>query len=246
MLTAEMRETPAPERKRLFQKLSVSSRAERMRNFYSVLYRKYGPQNWWPAQTKLECAAGAILTQNTSWKNVEKAIEALRENSMLSSEKLKTVPHERLAALIRPCGYHNLKARRLKNFIDFLFAGYAGVMENMLSEKTDTLREKLLSVNGIGEETADSILLYSLGRPVFVVDNYSRRILRRHRLIPEGASYSEIQRLFVRSLPADTEIFGEYHALIVKTGKLHCRRTNPRCEGCPLENDPHDPEINSF
>ena len=218
---------------------------ERIRKFYPALYREYGPQNWWPAETRLECAAGAILTQNTSWRNVEKAIDALREASMLSAEKLKAVPHERLAALIRPCGYHNLKAKRLKNFIDFLFAGYGGVMENMLTEDTGRLREKLLSVNGIGEETADSILLYALGKPVFVVDNYSRRILRRHRLIPEGASYSEMQKLFVRSLSPDAEVFGEYHALIVKTGKLHCRKT-PRCEGCPLEHDPHDRGINSF
>lgn len=218
---------------------------ERIRKFYPALYREYGPQNWWPAETRLECAAGAILTQNTSWRNVEKAIDALREASMLSAEKLKAVPHERLAALIRPCGYHNLKAKRLKNFIDFLFAGYGGVMENMLAEDTGRLREELLSVNGIGEETADSILLYALGKPVFVVDNYSRRILRRHRLIPEGASYSEMQKLFVRSLSPDAEVFGEYHALIVKTGKLHCRKT-PRCEGCPLEHDPHDRGINSF
>ena len=118
-------------------------------------------------------------------------------------------------------------------------------MENMLTEDTDRLREKLLSVNGIGEETADSILLYALGKPVFVVDNYSRRILRRHRLIPEEASYSEMQELFVRSLSLDAEVFGEYHALIVKTGKLHCRKT-PNCEGCPLEHDPHDPGIDSF
>lgn len=219
--------------------------SRRIRDFYSALYDKYGPQSWWPARTRLECATGAILTQNTSWKNVEKAIEALRANSMLSAEKIKVASHERLATLIRPCGYHNLKAKRLKNFIDFLFAGYGGVMENMLAEDTDRLREKLLSVNGIGEETADSILLYALGKPVFVVDNYSRRILRRHRLIPEGASYSEMQKLFVRSLSVDTEVFGEYHALIVKTGKLHCRKT-PRCEGCPLEHDPHDPGINSF
>ena len=240
-----MRRKPAPENKKLFGILRVNSRSERVRNFYSDLYGEYGPQNWWPAQTKLECAAGAILTQNTSWKNVEKAIEALRENFMLSAEKLKTVPHESLATLIRPCGYHNLKARRLKNFIDFLFAYYGGVMENMLGEDTEKLREKLLSVNGIGEETADSILLYALGRPVFVVDNYSRRILRRHHLTPEGASYSEIQRFFMGSLRGDAEIFGEYHALIVKTGKLHCRRT-PICEGCPLEYDPHDSSINSF
>ena len=215
----------------------------RIRNFYSALHKRYGPQDWWPAETRLECAAGAILTQNTSWRNVEKAIAALRENSMLSAEKLRSTSHEQLAVLIRPCGYHNLKAKRLKNFIDFLFAGYGGEMENMLAEDTGKLRKELLSVNGVGEETADSILLYALGKPVFVVDNYSRRILGRHRLIPEGASYAEIQELFVQNLPADTEVFGEYHALIVKTGKLHCAKT-PRCEGCPLEHDPHDSGIN--
>ena len=217
--------------------------SRRIRNFYSLLHDRYGPQDWWPAETRLECAAGAILTQNTSWRNVEKAIAALRENSMLSAEKLRSASHERLAALIRPCGYHNLKAKRLKNFIDFLFAGYGGEMEGMLAEDMEGLREKLLSVNGIGEETADSILLYALGKPVFVVDNYSRRILRRHRLIPEDASYAKIQKLFVQNLPADSGVFGEYHALIVKTGKLHCAKT-PRCEGCPLEHDPHDSGIN--
>ena len=223
----------------------MTGSSERIRNFYSVLYREYGPQNWWPARTRLECATGAILTQNTSWRNVERAIATLSENSMLSAKKLKAASHGQLAALIRPCGYHNLKARRLKNFIDFLFADYAGAMENMLTEDTDILREKLLSVNGIGEETADSILLYALGKPVFVVDNYSRRILSHHRLIPEGASYASIQKLFTQSLSPDTEVFGEYHALIVKTGKLHCRKT-PSCEGCPLEHDPHDSDIDSF
>ena len=225
--------------------MTDTSDSERIRNFYSALYERYGPQNWWPARTRLECAAGAILTQNTSWRNVEKAIAALRKNSMLSAEKLRSVSHERLAVLIRPCGYHNLKAKRLKNFVDFLFARYGGEMENMLAEDADKLREKLLSVNGIGEETADSILLYALGKPVFVVDNYSRRILSRHRLIPEGASYAKIQKLFAQSLPSDTEVFGEYHALIVKTGKLHCAKT-PRCEGCPLEHDPHDSGINTI
>ena len=222
--------------------MSGTGGSERIRNFYSALHRRYGPQNWWPARTRLECAAGAILTQNTSWRNAERAIAALRESSMLSAKKLRSVSRKRLAALIRPCGYHNLKAKRLKNFIDFLFAVYGGKMENMLAEDTDKLREELLSVNGIGQETADSILLYALGKPVFVVDNYSRRILSRHRMIPGDASYAEIQELFTQSLSADTEIFGEYHALIVRTGKLHCAST-PRCEGCPLEHDPHDPGI---
>ena len=225
--------------------MSDTSNSRRIRNFYSLLHDRYGPQNWWPAETRFECATGAILTQNTSWRNVEKAIAALRENSMLSAEKLRSVSHERLAVLIRPCGYYNLKAKRLKNFIDFLFSRYEGKIENMLDEETDKLREKLLSVNGIGEETADSILLYSLGKPVFVIDNYSRRILRRHRMIPKRASYAKIQELFAQSLPSDAGVFGEYHALIVKTGKLHCGKT-ARCDGCPLKHDPHDSGINPF
>ncbi len=223
---------------------SENNRADlRIQNFYTVLYRKYGPQHWWPSRTPFECAVGAILTQNTSWKNVEKAISALRENSLLSARRLRSIPTERLSNIIRPCGYHNLKAKRLQNFVDFLFDYYEGNMKNMLGEDRDSLRKKLLSVNGIGKETADSILLYALGKPMFVVDAYSRRILYRHHLITQRADYAQIQKLFTESLQDRTEIFGEYHALIVKAGKLHCRK-KARCDGCPLRHDPHDPEKN--
>ncbi len=217
---------------------------DRIQNFYTALYRKYGPQHWWPAQTRFECAVGAILTQNTSWKNAEKAISALRENSLLSARRLRSISAEHLSILIRPCGYHNLKAERLRNFVEFLFAHYGGNMKNMIGEDKNILRKKLISVNGIGEETADSILLYALGKPVFVVDAYSRRILYRHHLIPQSADYAQVQELFTESLREDTEIFGEYHALIVKTGKLHCRKKKAECDDCPLKYDPHDPEKN--
>lgn len=213
----------------------------RIRNFYDVLRDAYGPQGWWPAETRFECAAGAILTQNASWKNVERAVSALRENSMLDAGSVRSVSAERLSALIRPCGYHNLKAARLKNFADFLFGEYGGEMENMLGEDTETLREKLLRVNGVGEETADSILLYALEKPAFVVDAYTRRILSRHGLIPRRAGYGETRRLFIESLESDARTFNEYHALIVRTGKLHCSK-KARCAGCPLEGDPHDPD----
>lgn len=216
---------------------------KRIRKFYNVLFEFYGPQGWWPAETRLECAVGAILTQNASWTNAEKAVDALRRNSLLDAVRLRSVPQGRLAELIRPCGYHNLKARRLRNFVDFLFEFYGGKMENMLREDVDRLREKLLEVNGIGEETADSILLYALGKPSFVADAYTRRILARHGMISPRARYSEIRELFTRSLPRNaTDIFGEYHALIVRTGKLHCKKT-ARCDGCPLFFDPHDPEL---
>ena len=172
---------------------------------------------------------------------MEKAVGALRENSMLDAESIRSVSAKRLSVLIRPCGYHNLKAARLKNFVDFLFANYGGEMENMLGEDAETLREKLLGVNGVGEETADSILLYALEKPAFVVDAYTKRILSRHGLVARRAGYGETRKLLTESLPRDIGMFNEYHALVVRTGKLHCSKT-ARCAGCPLEGDPHDPE----
>lgn len=171
---------------------------------------------------------------------MERAVSALRENSMLDAGSVRSASAKRLSALIRPCGYHNLKAARLKNFADFLFEEYGGEMENMLGEDAETLREKLLRVNGVGEETADSILLYALGKPAFVVDAYTKRILSRHGLVPRRAGYGETQKLFTESLAPDARTFNEYHALIVRTGKLHCSK-KASCAGCPLEGDPHDP-----
>lgn len=215
---------------------------KRIRKFYDVLFGVYGPQGWWPASTRFECAVGAVLAQNTSWTNAEKAVKTLGRNRLLDSKRLKSIPTGRLAELIRPCGHHNLKARRLLNFVDFLLDGYGGDMENMLGEDATALREKLLGVNGIGEETADCILLYALGKPSFVADAYARRILARHGMISPSSGYRETRELFTRSLRPDAAVFGEFHALIVKTGKLHCKKT-ARCDGCPLSFDPHDPEL---
>lgn len=172
---------------------------------------------------------------------MEKAVGALRENSMLDAESIRSVSEKRLSSLIRPCGYHNLKAARLKNFADFLFANYGGEMKNMLGQDAGTLRQELLGVNGVGEETADSILLYALGKPAFVVDAYTKRILSRHGLVARSAGYGEVRKLFTESLPPDARTFNEYHALAVRAGKLHCSKT-ARCAGCPLEGDPHDPD----
>jgi len=212
--------------------------SKRINAFYNSLHDHYGPQLWWPADSQLECILGTILTQNTAWKNVEKVFKKLKSNNLISIEKLDSLPTKKLAALIRSSGYFNQKARKIKNFINFLKRNYDGNLEKMLNEDASALREKLLSIRGIGPETADSILLYAAKKPVFVVDAYTYRILSRHGLIPEQTSYNEIQELFMDTLPRDTQIYNEYHALIVRVGKEHCKK-NPICEGCPLEYDPH-------
>jgi len=203
-------------------------------SIYRKLYSAFGPQNWWPGDTPFEIAVGAILTQNTNWTNVEKAIENLKRNNSLSARALHHIPRGELADLIRPAGYYNIKAGRLKSFIEFLTNNYKGSMENMGREDTGSLREKLLSVHGVGRETADSILLYALGRPVFVIDAYTMRILSRHGVIDHRESYDECQKLFHDSLKRDVPLFNEYHALFVRAGKTFCKRQNPACEKCPL------------
>ncbi len=212
--------------------------SERIASFYEAMLRRYGPQGWWPAETELECILGAILTQNTSWKNVEKAIGNLKRAGLISIDKLASIPTETLAKLIRPSGYFNQKARRIKSFIHFVIESYDGEPKKMFEEDTDKLREKLLSIKGVGPETADSILLYAGKKPVFVVDAYTYRVLLRHGLISEDAGYEDIQKLFLRSLPKDQSLFSEYHALLVRVGKEHCRK-KAVCSGCPLEYDPH-------
>lgn len=210
----------------------------RIREFYKSLYHRYGPQNWWPAESVLECILGTILTQNTSWKNVEKAFENLKSGGFISVEKLDSISTEKLANLIRPSGYYNQKAIKIKTFISYVKKTYDGDLGQMFDEDTHQLREKLLSVKGIGPETADSILLYALKRPVFVIDAYTYRVLSRHSMIPKETSYQEMQELLMDSVPHDVQVFNEYHALLVKVGKEHCRR-KALCEGCPLEYDPH-------
>ncbi len=198
-----------------------------------VLYKAFGPQRWWPGDTPFEVAVGAILTQNTSWGNVEKAIRNLKAAEALSPKSIHEMPINRLAALIRPAGYFNIKAKRLKAFIDSLMENHQGSMAKMKHDDFDVLREKLLLVNGIGPETADSILLYALEKPVFVIDAYTKRVLSRHDIMDHDESYGAFQELFHRSLPRNVQLFNEYHALFVKVGKMYCR-TKPLCETCPL------------
>jgi endonuclease-3 related protein len=178
---------------------------------------------------------GAILTQNTNWSNVEKAISNLKKNRLLTPDGLYSASRKKLASLIRPAGYYNIKAKRLREFLNFLFKSYQGNLKKMVAVATQELRQQLLSVNGIGPETADSILLYALGKPVFVIDAYTRRIFSRHRFIREDSSYEEVQGLFAKNLKPDTRLFNEYHALLVKLGKEFCFKRRPKCDICPLK-----------
>ncbi len=208
--------------------------ALKLEKVYKTLYAHYGPQSWWPAKSRFEVILGAILTQNTNWKNVEKAIANLKDKNLLSSKALQKVSQKRLATLIRPSGYFNIKADRIKSFLHFLESVYGGDLQRMFREKTGTLRKKLMSVKGVGPETADSILLYAGGRPVFVVDAYTRRILSRHGLCENGCDYDQMQTLFMENLTADTRMFNEYHALLVCVGKEYCI-PQPDCSECPLQ-----------
>jgi endonuclease-3 related protein len=212
--------------------------AEQLKAFYEAMYAAHGPQHWWPAHTPTEVIVGAILTQNTAWRNVERAIENLKRAKMLDWQRLRDVPSEQLAELIRPAGTYQVKTRRLKSFIAWLWERYDGDLDRMFATSLPTLREELLSVSGIGRETADAILLYAGNLPTFVVDAYTARILYRHGLIDESADYDEIKDTFESNLPADVPLFNEYHALLVQVGKVHCR-PRAKCEGCPLERFEH-------
>jgi len=211
----------------------ITATGKSLIEIYNLLLSSFGPQSWWPAETELEMMVGAILTQNTSWNNVEKAILNLKEKSLLSIQALSHIPASILAEYIRPAGYYNLKAKRLKNLINFIVDRYNGDINNLFSLDTEAIREELLMVKGIGLETADSIVLYGAGRPIFVVDTYTHRILTRHGLIEE-AGYNDLQSFFMDNLSHDVELYKEFHALIVKTGKDFCRR-KPLCPECPLD-----------
>jgi endonuclease-3 related protein len=201
---------------------------------YRRLYRAFGPQHWWPGETPFEIAVGAILTQNTNWGNVEKAIENLKSGKALNAESIHNMKKERLASFIKPAGYFNVKAKRLKAFISFLINEYHGSLQRMKQEDMQTLRLRLLKIHGVGPETADSILLYALEKPVFVIDAYTKRVLSRHGLMEYDKSYEEFQEIFYSSLKKDAKFFNEYHALFVKLGKTYCRK-KPICKGCPIE-----------
>lgn len=205
-----------------------------LEEIFERLFKYFGPQNWWPAKTPFEVCVGAILTQNTNWKNVEKVIENLEKLSLLEPFKLYYLDLKELAQLIKPSGFYRQKAKRLKNFVKFLVEEYEGSLEKMFSEGLETLRKKLLNLKGLGKETVDSILLYAGYFPIFVVDTYTYRILNRHQIIPEEISYDELQSLFMENLPKDVKLYQEYHALLVACGKYFCKNKNPECERCPL------------
>ncbi|MCP4190512.1 MAG: endonuclease III domain-containing protein [Planctomycetaceae bacterium] len=201
---------------------------------FELLQQAYGAQHWWPAESTFEVIAGTILTQNTNWKNVERALKNLRDENVLDLDAMRDVPITALAELIRPAGYFRQKSKRLHNFIRFLDENYAGDLDLMFEDSVDSLREKLLSINGIGPETADSILLYAGQLPTFVVDTYTARLFKRHGWSEAEADYYALQSTAEQGLPQDVNLYNEFHALIVHVGKLHCRKI-AQCDGCPLQ-----------
>src|ERR1017187_6654242 len=245
------------------------SKAVEIQRYYEALYRAWGFQHWWPAETHFEVIVGAYLTQNTAWTNVELALANLRAARILSVAGIREAKLARLERLIRPSGYFRQKAARLKTFVRFLDDKYGGSLEQLFAQPTSKLQEELLSLNGVGPETADSILLYAGNHPVFVVDAYPRRILDRHRILPERTDYEEIRALFEQALapvahtqPAKVaarlasairgaahtpsamstaartplaQVYNEMHGLIVGIGKNFCRKSQPKCDGCPLQ-----------
>ena len=202
--------------------------------YYEAMSGALGPMHWWPAQTPFEVIVGAILTQSTAWGNVERAIANLRSARVLTPSAILRVRTSRLAALVRPSGYFRQKAKKLKAFVRFLQTGYGGSLAHMFRTPTVELREKLLSVHGIGPETADSILLYAGNHPVFVVDAYTHRIFGRHGITDGKPEYEKVRAFIEDSIPLQPELFNEFHALLVNTGKNWCRKSAPRCRECPL------------
>ena len=205
-----------------------------LQSMYERLSAFFGPSNWWPGETPFEVMVGAILTQNTNWKNVERAIANLKKDGLLTLAAMSALSREQLAKYIRPAGYYNIKAQRLRNFFALINEKWDGDLDLFLCQPAVVLREELLSVKGIGPETADSMILYAAGKPVFVVDAYTHRILSRHEIIDESYDYHMIQELFTDNLEEDSALFNEYHALIVRVGKEFCKKSRPVCEGCPL------------
>lgn len=206
---------------------------KKVATIYRKLRKAFGPQHWWPGDTPFEVMVGAILTQNAAWSNVEKAIKNLKAETLLAPLKMSKIPLKKLKNLIRPSGFYNVKAARLKNFLKYL-NNYNNNIRRLKKRDMYTLRNELLSLNGIGRETADSILLYALDKPIFVIDAYTRRILGRHKLASHDADYDDIQKFFMDNLPLNSKIFNEFHALIVRTGKIFCRSKRPLCGACPL------------
>lgn len=224
-----------------------------LKSIYTKLHSHFGPQNWWPVtleneaihkyhkniklneRQKLEICFGAILTQNTSWKNVEKAIIQLNKNRLINIKKILKTDNEKLAQIIKSSGYHNQKAKKLKNFCLFILKNYGGNLELFFKNNIETVRNDLLSINGIGPETADSIILYAAKKPIFVIDAYTKRIMGRVGYKEE--KYEELQKLFMDNLENDEKLFNECHALLVELGKNYCKKASPLCENCPINKD---------
>ena len=213
-----------------------------LREIYDRLWAAYGPQHWWPARTIPEVVAGAILTQNTAWRNVERAIANLRRAECLTWSALRDMPEQRVARLIRPSGTYRIKAVRLKAFVDHLWNHHHGSLRSMLGGELEQARGRLLAIRGVGPETADAILLYAGNRATFVVDAYTRRVLRRHLVTAPGVRYEMVRQSFHRAVKPDIGVYKEYHALLVAVGKRHCR-AGASCEACPLADLPHEREL---
>jgi len=222
----------------LSEQSSAPGLPPRLRALYVRLMETYGPQQWWPAKTPLEVIVGAYLTQNTAWTSVERSLQNLEVQHLLCVDGLRRLSEEELRIHIRPSGYMTRKASAIKAFIAFLDSYYEGSLENLSEESPEIARPRLLALPGVGPETADAILLYALGQPAMVVDEYLRRIVTRHRLLPDKAKYTEIQNFAIEALgdnAPETLVrhYNEFHALVVTVGKTHCGPM-PKCEGCPL------------
>jgi len=214
---------------------ALDERHDYLMSVFHALYAALGPSHWWPAETPFEVAVGAILTQNTQWNNVEQAIANLRSANVLEPDSMYNIPPEQLSVFIRPSGFFRLKTQRLKHFLLFLRDSCNFQMEKLAQIPLNELRIRLLQVNGIGPETADSILLYALKLPTFVVDSYTRRLSVRHMLVPEDISYEDLRRFYMNALPQDPDLFNEYHAMIVRANKIWCLKKAGKCIACPLQ-----------
>jgi len=206
-----------------------------LRRYYPTLLRHLGPQGWWPARTRLEVILGAILTQNTAWRNAARALQMLRGAGLLSMKKLQGASPAEIETCIRPAGFYHQKAAAIRSFLEWLERTCAGSLHRAFSRPADRLREELLELRGLGPETVDAILLYASGKPFFVADAYTRRVLARHGMVLPDAGYATVQEFVHRSLPPDPKMFNEFHALLVEVGKRYCRRRQALCGECPLK-----------
>lgn len=206
---------------------------DRLTEIYDRLLEHYGPQDWWPADTRFEVMVGAVLTQAAAWSNVEKALSNLKNADALSSAAIRQMPLPELACLLYPSGYYNAKARKLKALCEFLYDRYNDDIDRMARRPTTELRIELLKVHGVGDETADDILLYALGHPIFVIDTYTRRLMHRLGIVAERIGYAQLQTLFMNNLASNATMFNEYHALIVRHSVVVCKK-RPLCAACPI------------